>query len=62
LKKVKEALVGVNVLSEDQREKITAKVDTFLGLIEDTPKSGKWKSRAKTGTSKPWYQDVSDWA
>ncbi len=62
LKKIKEALVGVNALSGDQREKITAKADTFLELIEDTPKSGKWMSRAKTGTSKPWYQDVSDWA
>jgi hypothetical protein len=62
LKKIKEAAVGVKALTDDDRATINEKVDYFLKFIEDTPKSGKWKGRAKTGTSKPWYQEVSDWA
>jgi hypothetical protein len=62
LKKIKEAMSGVKALTDGQRGIIADKVDNFLKFIEDTPKSGKWKNRAKTGTSKPWYQEVSDWA
>jgi hypothetical protein len=62
LKRIKEAMAGVKALTDDHRAIIAEKVDYFLKFIEDTPKSGRWKSRAKTGTSKPWYQEVSDWA
>ena len=62
LKKVKEAMQDVKALTEGQRGIITGKVDHFLKIIEDTPKSGKWKGRAKTGTSKPWFKEVSDWS
>jgi len=60
--KIKEAMAGVKVLTEAHRAIISAKMDYLLMFIEDAPKSGKWKNRAKIGTSKPWYQDVSDWA
>jgi hypothetical protein len=62
LNKIKEAMAGVKALTDEDRATIAEKVDYFLKFIEDTPKSGKWKSRAKTGTSKPWYKEVSDWA
>lgn len=62
LKKVKETMNAVKALSDDQRSVIADKVDSFLKQIEDTPKSGKWKGRAKVGTSKPWYKEVADWA
>ena len=62
LKRIKEGMAGVNALTDDQRAIIAEKVDYFLNFIEDTPKSGKWKSRAKTGTNKPWYKEVSDWS
>ena len=62
LKRIKEAMAGVKALTDDHRAIIAEKVDYFLKFIEDTPKSGKWKSRAKAGTGKPWYQEVSDWA
>jgi len=62
LQKVKEAMNGVKVLSTEQRKTIADKVEYFIKYLEDTPKSGKWKGRAKTGTSKPWYKEVSDWA
>jgi hypothetical protein len=61
LKKIKEATREVKALSEEQRGLISDKVDAFLQVIEAAPKSGKWKSRAKTGTSKLWYKEVSDW-
>jgi hypothetical protein len=53
---------GIKALSDEQRNSIGAKVDTLLKLLEEIPKSGKWKARAKTGTSKPWYKEVADWA
>jgi hypothetical protein len=61
LKKIKDAVAGVKVLTDNHRAIIIEKADYFLKIIEDEPKSGKWKSRAKTGTSKPWYREVSDW-
>jgi hypothetical protein len=62
LARIKEAMQGVKALTDEQRGAIAAKVDAFLKIIEETPKSGKWKGRAKTGTSKPWYKEVADWA
>jgi hypothetical protein len=58
---IKEAMTGVKALTEEQRGSIAVKADALLKIIEETPKSGKWKSRAKTGTSKPWYKEVADW-
>ncbi len=62
LSRIKEAMAGVKALTDEQRRVIAEKIDHFLKFIEETPKSGKWKSRAKTGTSKPWYNEVADWA
>jgi hypothetical protein len=61
LRKIKEAMGGVPALSDPQRAVIAEKVDALLKYIEDVPKSGKWKGRAKTGTSRPWYQEIADW-
>ena len=61
LKKIKEASLGVKALNDEQRRTIGEKADVLLKYIEDAPKSGKWKGRAKTGTSRPWYQEVADW-
>jgi hypothetical protein len=61
LSKIKAASLDVAALNEDQRNTIHAKADMILKTIEDTPKSGKWKGRAKVGNKKPWYNEVSDW-
>ena len=61
LENVKNATVGVAVLDDKQRETICKKVDQVLQKIEDAPKSGNWKRRAKIGTQKPWYNLVEDW-
>jgi len=61
LERVKVAMVGASALSDEQRAMIGEKADCILETIESEPKSGKWKRRAKVGTKKQWYNDVSDW-
>jgi hypothetical protein len=61
LKRIKAASADVKALDDSQCRTITEKVDQFLETIEASPKSGKWKNRAKTGTSKNWYKEVTDW-
>jgi hypothetical protein len=61
LNKVQAAINGVPALSDQDRLLIKDKAETIIRMIEIIPKSGKWKSRAKTGTSKIWYKEVSDW-
>jgi len=62
LGKLKDEVEKVGTLSESQREIICAQVDTLVHSIENAPKSWGWKMRAKTGTKKIWYKEVSDWA
>jgi hypothetical protein len=62
LGKIKGAVDAVKVLSEDQRAAIRAQADHLIEAIESVPKSGRWKGRAKVGTGKLWYNEVSDWA
>ncbi len=61
LNKVQAAIHGVPALSDQDRLLIKENAETLIKIIEMTPKSGKWKGRAKTGTSKIWYKEVSDW-
>ncbi len=49
-----------SILTEEDRKDISFKADKLLETVEEEPKSGKWKRRAKKGTSKKWYQDVTD--
>ncbi len=62
LAKIKAAVDTVGVLAEPQRAAIRARVDEIVQFLENAPKSGKWKGRAKVGTKKPWYNEVSDWS
>jgi hypothetical protein len=62
LAKVKTAMLNVPALSEPQCSAIAINADRLFQAIESAPKSGKWKGRAKTGTKRPWYNEVSDWA
>jgi hypothetical protein len=61
LNKIQAAVNGVPAISEQDRIIINEKAEAVIKIIENEPKSGKWKSRAKTGTSKIWYKEVSDW-
>ncbi len=61
LGKVKAATARVAALTAEQQAAISAKADQLLQAIEAAPKSGNWQRRAKVGTKKPWYNEVSDW-
>lgn len=41
-------------------ERVSARLDQLSALIEKTPKTSKWDARAKIGTTKPWFTEVSD--
>jgi hypothetical protein len=61
LEKIRSAIESLPVLTEEHREVIRRNTTTILEAIERTPKSRRWRSRAKIGTSKPWYNEVTDW-
>jgi hypothetical protein len=46
-------------LTPEQAQVIQSRLAEMLGLIEDAPKSRKWRLRAKVGPKKQWYQDVA---
>ena len=48
------------VLTDQQREIVASRIDKLLQAIENTPKSLKWKLRAKVGASKKWYNEVEE--
>lgn len=61
LGKIKEASTSVKALSEEECKVIGRRSDQLVQIIENAPKSGKWKSRAKVGPKRAWYKEVSDW-
>jgi hypothetical protein len=61
LNKVQAAIHRIFALSEQDRLVINENAEKIIKIIETTPKSGKWKGRAKAGTNKIWYKEVSDW-
>ena len=60
LGKLKEYVKTLHVLQPDQREEIIGKIDNLVDAIEKTPKSMKWKMRAKIGPAIKWYKEVED--
>jgi hypothetical protein len=59
LQKVDRFVSDNAALSPEQAEVIRARLAEMVGLIEDAPKSRKWRIRAKVGPKKQWYQDVA---
>jgi len=47
------------IQDEDKRD-VTEKIDQLLKMIEDKPKTFKWKMRAKVGDSRVWYRTVEE--
>jgi hypothetical protein len=41
-------------------QNIADRTDKLLQMIEQTPKSLKWKTRARVGTHMQWYNDVEE--
>jgi len=60
LNKVKGFLRHFDALVEEDRRDIASKIDKLLGIIENEPKSLRWKIRAKIGTRMKWYEEVEE--
>jgi len=60
LKKVRDKLETYQELSQDDREDVKKKIEKLLKIIEDQPKSMRWRLRARVGPSKKWYREVEE--
>ncbi|HAL61771.1 MAG TPA: hypothetical protein DCP08_05115 [Chloroflexi bacterium] len=60
LKKVRAFLGEFDALTEENREVVSARIDRLLTMIEEAPKSFKWKARARIGTKAKWYNVVEE--
>ena len=59
LDKVGRFLPENQALQGDQAQKIETRLGEVRDMIENAPKSRRWRIRAKVGTKKQWYQDVA---
>ena len=60
LKKVSDRLATYQELTQEDREDVSKKIEKLLKIIEDEPKTMRWKLRARVGPSKKWYRDVEE--
>ncbi|MBS7655619.1 hypothetical protein KEJ50_03865 [Candidatus Bathyarchaeota archaeon] len=60
LNKVKAFLEKYEVITDEQRKIIEAKINKLLEVIEKEPKTLGWKLRAKVGPTKKWYNEVEE--
>ena len=61
LGKIREGLARYgSFFSAPDVENITARIDRLSQMIEQAPKSLKWKTRAAVGTRMQWYNDVEE--
>jgi len=60
LNRVKEHVDQFDALASPDKDVIRSRIDELINLIEASPKSLKWKLRARVGTKKLWYQEVSE--
>jgi len=60
LRKIRNFLDKYSIITNEDREDLSAKISKLLIAIENQPKSIRWKMRAKIGTSKKWYTDVGE--
>jgi hypothetical protein len=49
-----------DILSGQAVNTVIDRIDRLYRIIEDYPKTTKWRMRAKIGTKKKWYDDVEE--
>ncbi len=54
----KEAGMDASRLKREELEEITARIQKLLDVVEQKPKSFRWKMRARIGTKQRWYNPV----
>ena len=52
--------VEYGTLTERQWEVVGARISELERLIEEEPKTRRWKLRARVGTRVKWYQEVTE--
>lgn len=60
LKRVPDYIPEFPAITREEGDTIRARVDDLIRCIEDAPKTVKWKMRARVGTRRVWYQEVSE--
>jgi hypothetical protein len=60
LTKVRGNLDKYEVLTDEDRKDIAAKIDALQSAIEMKPKTLKWRLRARVGTRVQWYEEVEE--
>ena len=60
LEKLRRDVADYGALAEPQRKVINARIAQLEQTIEGTPKTTRWKLRARIGPRKKWYQDVAE--
>lgn len=60
LKRVPDHLTEFSLLREEEHGVIRGRIAELLSAIEAAPKTLSWKIRAKVGTRRRWYQEVTD--
>ena len=58
IQKLLDFVPTVDLLTQEQKDLVMSRAQKLRKLIEDEPKSGGWKRRAKVGTKKRWYKIV----
>lgn len=61
LGKVVETVKGFDVLTDSDRQRIVDRAGRILKAVNDSPKTARWKLRAKMGPKVKWYNDVDEW-
>lgn len=47
-------------VNEQQKDLVEVRVNKLLAILEEAPKSVKWRLRSKIGTKVKWYTDVEE--
>jgi hypothetical protein len=59
LQRIKE-FAATAPLEPEIRDTVERRLDRFATSLEESPKTRRWKLRARVGTRKKWYQDVDE--
>jgi len=60
LEKLRHHVADYGALDRAQWETIDGRIRALEQAIEEEPKTGKWKLRARIGPRKKWYQEVAE--
>jgi hypothetical protein len=60
LRKVEQMAESYVQLDDDEKARVSAKVEEALHRIEEEPKALAWRIRGKVGDRKKWYRDVGE--